>query len=90
MLYGTSRSDTGLWISNGDRLMFKENFQNLFADFEPEIQTLITRVLSFEQKHITHESGRMTQKMKEELDQIITQVAMSKQVGRERDNVDSE
>lgn len=71
-------------------LMFKENFQNLFADFEPEIQTLITRVLIFEQEYITHDRGRMSSKMKEELDQIITQVASSKQAERERSNDDSE
>jgi hypothetical protein len=67
--------------------MFKENFQNLFADFEPRIQTLINRVLKFEQENITYER---IPRLKEQLDQIITEVAASKEAERARDADQSE
>ncbi len=59
--------------------MFKENLQNLFADFDPTIQTLINRVLAFEQENITYER---IPRRKEQLDQIITEVAVNKETER--------
>ena len=67
--------------------MFKENLQNLFSDFDPKIQTLISRVLKFEQENITYKT---IPRLKEQLDQIITEVAVSKEAERTRVTDDSE
>jgi hypothetical protein len=63
--------------------MFKEHLQKLFAAYDPQIQTLITRVLVFEQENISYER---VPRFKESLDQIIAQVAASNE--QERTNKD--
>lgn len=59
--------------------MFKEKLRELFTVYPPEIQTLIMRVLAFEQENISYER---VPRVKEQIDEIVTQVAVSREAAR--------
>jgi hypothetical protein len=52
--------------------MLKDQLRELFADYEPTIQTIIAEILTLEQQHISMKRPRG---VSEQIDEIITRAA---------------
>lgn len=60
--------------------MFQERLRELFENYDPAIQEIITHVLQIEQEHISIRAPRV----REPIDDVITRVAQETKGSRRR------